>query len=102
MPMPQPVPEDPDNTNGDGSNPPDEVEIEEEAVPMAGAQEGEGTDPESLEDPEALVELADEETPLSAAPHTGDALLFWCAAAGLALAALAERKRRKINATCKH
>jgi hypothetical protein len=48
------------------------------------------------------VELADEETPLSAAPHTGDALLFWCAAAGLALAALAERKRRKINATCKH
>jgi hypothetical protein len=96
-PAPQRVPENPDGTNGDGSNTPDEVEIADEGVPLAGAEAV-----EELPDEVELVDLPDEETPLSDAPHTGDELLFWCAAAVLALAALAEHKRRQIDANCKH
>jgi hypothetical protein len=91
------VPENPDGTNGNGSNTPDEVEITDEAVPLASAEAVEEQPDEGV-----LVDLPDEEVPLSSVPHTGDELLFWCAAAVLALAGLVERKRRQIDTDCKH
>jgi hypothetical protein len=108
MPTPQRVPEDPedpDGTNGDGADTPELLEIEDEDTPLADAetvvelpQESPKESPEGSEN----VELPEEDVPLSSVPRTGDDLPLWCAAALLALAGLAARKRRQADAKCKH
>jgi hypothetical protein len=104
MPTPQRVPEDPedpDGTNGDGADTPELLEIEDEDTPLADAETIVELPTESPTESEN-VELPDEEVLLSSVPRTGDDLPLWCAAALLALAGLAVRKRRQADAKCKH